>query len=205
VLLLISGATQNVLQWRDHPNLGVLMTPRGNHSREYLLSTGLSWAADNDAFSGFNAAQFTAMLWRLRGVKGCKFVSLPDVVGDAKKTLAQFYQWHPVVHWFHSYPVALVAQDGLEHESIPWSLFEALFVGGSTTWKLSATASDIIKEAKRRGKWVHMGRVNSVPRIRYAQNLGCDSVDGSGYSINFSHVLNHLPVFETRQSRLVGF
>ena len=30
-----------------------------------------------------------------------------------------------------------------------------------------------------RGKWVHMGRVNSTRRIRYAASIGCDSVDGT--------------------------
>lgn len=33
--------------------------------------------------------------------------------------------------------------------------------------------------AKRIGKWVHMGRVNSGKRYRYAEAIGCDSVDGS--------------------------
>ena len=34
-------------------------------------------------------------------------------------------------------------------------------------------------EAKRRGKHVHMGRVNSKTRYRYAEAIGCDSVDGT--------------------------
>ena len=34
-------------------------------------------------------------------------------------------------------------------------------------------------EAKRRRKWVHMGRVNSERRIRYAASIGCDSIDGT--------------------------
>jgi hypothetical protein len=181
------------MKWRNHPNLGVLMTPRGGHSREYLESTELPWAADNDAYSGFDVKAFTDMLWRLRGVKGCKFVSLPDVVGDAKKTLQQFYQWHSVVHWFHGYPVALVAQDGLENEVIPWSYFEALFIGGSTEWKLSPTAAKIMQEAKWRGKWVHMGRVNSMKRIKWARGNGCDSFDGTHYSIEPKEIGRTLP------------
>jgi hypothetical protein len=32
---------------------------------------------------------------------------------------------------------------------------------------------------KRAGKWVHMGRVNTDRRIRYAAAIGCDSIDGT--------------------------
>jgi hypothetical protein len=37
-------------------------------------------------------------------------------------------------------------------------------------------------EAKRRGKWVHVGRVNSRERVRWCVANGADSVDGSGFS-----------------------
>ena len=35
-------------------------------------------------------------------------------------------------------------------------------------------------EATDRGKWVHMGRVNTRQRLRYATHIGCDSADGTG-------------------------
>jgi hypothetical protein len=205
LLLLVSGATKDVIRLKSNPNIGVLMTPRGRHSARWLQSTGLAWAADNDCFSGFKPDEWLRMLHELKGVKGCKFVTLPDVVGDARETLKRFYEWHPVAHWKLGYPVALVAQDGLENETIPWRLFEALFIGGSTEWKLGAVAASIIAEAKRREKWVHMGRVNSVSRIRYAQTAGCDSVDGSGYSIKPGKIWRHLPTLESKQHELPGF
>lgn len=37
----------------------------------------------------------------------------------------------------------------------------------------------IVKRAKQRGLWIHMGRVNGSRRTKYAAALGCDSVDGS--------------------------
>ncbi|MGG3456938.1 hypothetical protein ABES01_23505, partial [Paenibacillus rhizolycopersici] len=49
-------------------------------------------------------------------------------------------------------------------------------------YKLSETVRWLVKEAKWRGKWVHMGRVNSRMRLSYARDIGCDSADGSGYS-----------------------
>lgn len=56
---------------------------------------------------------------------------------------------------------------------------KAWLIGGSTSWKLSAAAAGIVNEAKHRGKWVHMGRVNSRRRVLYAKSIGCDSVDGT--------------------------
>lgn len=54
-----------------------------------------------------------------------------------------------------------------------------LFLGGDTEWKLSPMATELAREAKMRGKWVHMGRVNSRRRFRLAIEMGCDSADGS--------------------------
>jgi len=53
--------------------------------------------------------------------------------------------------------------------------------GGTTAFKMGSVARSIIAKAKRRDKWVHMGRVNSRRRIQYASDVGCDSVDGSGF------------------------
>lgn len=53
------------------------------------------------------------------------------------------------------------------------------FIGGSDGWKLGPHARALTAEAKRRGKWVHMGRVNSLKRFRYAESIGCDSCDGT--------------------------
>jgi hypothetical protein len=79
--------------------------------------------------------------------------------------------------------VGFVAQDGCEHGLVPpWWSFDALFLGGSTAWKLGPDARALAGRAKQRGKWLHMGRVNSLRRLRYAQAIGCDSVDGSSWA-----------------------
>jgi hypothetical protein len=78
-----------------------------------------------------------------------------------------------------------MAQDGLERlerwMSMAWPRIDALFIGGSTDWKLGPAARTLVREAKRRGLWVHMGRVNSLKRIAYAAEIGCDSIDGTGW------------------------
>jgi hypothetical protein len=51
--------------------------------------------------------------------------------------------------------------------------------GPLVEWKLGEAARDLTTQASVRGKWVHMGRVNSLKRLRYAEMIGCDSVDGT--------------------------
>src|SRR5205807_4076382 len=138
-------------------------------SIERTAQAGIPWAADNDCFQGLDAEAFCAMLDRIAGLPGCLFVTVPDVirmtdrgpVGDALATLEQFGKWAPALER-RGLPVALVAQDGLEQlrRLIPWHRIAALFVGGSTEWKLGAHARDIAQEARERGRWVHWGRVN---------------------------------------------
>src|SRR5262249_10270455 len=140
---------------RRLPYLGHLVVPNAGNRMRAILSTGLPWAADNAAFSGFDAAAFCSMLGRITGHLGCRFVASPDVVGDAAATLRLFAKWAPVPGELRL-PVALVAQDGLEGLTIPWEQIRAVFLGGSTAWKLGPAAAAIAAEAKRRGLWVHL-------------------------------------------------
>ncbi|MEK8217165.1 hypothetical protein [Paenibacillus sp. FSL L8-0463] len=181
MLLLVSGATSTVRKYASYPNLGCLLTPRSRNS--FKSMAGLPWAADNDCFGGFDSSaelRFRTMLNKISGASPL-FVTAPDVVADAGRTLEMFNVWEPIIHSF-SLPVALVLQDGQEHLCMPWGHCDAVFIGGSTAYKLSDKVRWMVREAKWRGKWVHMGRVNSLERLRYARDIGCDSVDGTGYS-----------------------
>lgn len=108
----------------------------------------------------------------------CRFATAPDVVGDAVATLEKSMPWLPKIRSL-GIPAALVAQDGLEDLEVPWDEFDVLFIGGTTEWKLGPAVRVLAAEAKKRGKWVHMGRVNSAKRLRYAHEIGCDSADGT--------------------------
>jgi hypothetical protein len=108
----------------------------------------------------------------------CLFAVAPDVVGDAKATMEMSRPYFAKVREL-GYPVALVLQDGQEGVPIPWDEIDAVFVGGSDEFKLGPVAADLCREAKRRGKWVHLGRVNSYKRFAYAASIGCDSADGT--------------------------
>jgi hypothetical protein len=181
-MLLVSGttATMRRLAPDNARHLGHLVVP-SQRATDSVRETGLRWAADNGAFAGFDAEAFRRLLRQRQADAGCLWVACPDVVGDARATLARFAEWKDEIAGM-GYPVALVGQDGVEDCEIPWYACAAWFVGGSTGWKLSRAAADLVGEARRRGKWCHMGRVNSLRRIRYAWEIGCDSVDGSSMS-----------------------
>lgn len=172
-MLLVSGGHRPM--YDDYP-VGHLLCPR---SRNAIWAS--RWAADNAAFSHFDASAYVSMLDRVEGTPGCLFVTVPDVVGDAEQTTELWRTWAGVVHQ-RSFPAAYVLQDGVTSKTVPWDTCQAIFVGGSTEFKLGASARVLVSTAKRLGKWVHMGRVNSERRLRYAQSLGVDSVDGSGFA-----------------------
>jgi hypothetical protein len=180
MLLLV---TQGMPQMRQHahPSLGRLLTPR--HYPNLGEMHALRWAADNDCFQGLHERRWRTMLDSIEHASGrCLFVVVPDRVADAEATAAMFERYHDEVRR-HGLPVALVAQDGLEDMSAwlarTWPRIDALFIGGGDDFKLGPAAAAIVAEAKRRRKWVHMGRVNSERRIRYAASIGCDSIDGT--------------------------
>lgn len=58
-----------------------------------------------------------------------------------------------------------MAQDGSENYDIPLSA-SALFIGGSTAWKESQAAIEMIQRAQGRGLHIHIGRVNYGRRYR---------------------------------------
>lgn len=162
--------------------VGQLLTPL---TRYRLRDSARPWAIDNGAFAQFDADAFLSLLKREEHHRErCLFVTAPDVVGSARRTLEVFEHWKErLAGW----PIALACQDGQEHLPIPWGEIAAVFIGGSTNWKASDHAAHIIKAAKAIGKWVHVGRVNHPPRFEHFKKLGADSVDGTGIA-RYSHM-----------------
>ena len=183
MIALIHSAPKVLAPYRtDH--LGVLSSPR----RFYKDVEGWLWAADNDAYSAWDEKRYRHMLSRIGELPGGLFVTLPDVVGDGDATIELMHTWLPEVRELGK-PVALVAQDGMTASTFPWSEVDAVFVGGTSEFKMGEVAREIVEEAKRRGMWTHMGRVNSHQRIRYAKAIGCDSFDGMRASWFKDHYL----------------
>lgn len=177
---------------RAEPMFGQIVSPA-----EGKDPFGVEWIADNSVFGGKYPGDEAYLTW-LDGLSNkhlCRFAVAPDVVCDHEATL---HRSLPLLASIRrtSGRVAFVAQNGATPSWVPWPLFDALFLGGDTDWKLGADARDLVRSAKRQGKWVHMGRVNSLKRLRYADAIGCDSADGTylalGPDINLPNVLGWL-------------
>lgn len=187
MIVLVSGATT----YPRDASVGHLIVPgQWNDPKSLDLQPGC-WAMDNGAFGGaFDPGAFVSMLDAYHGYQGshCRFVTAPDVIyksriGDAAATLAKWPFWSRLIRGLGWAP-AFVVQDGLTADRIPWDELGALFIGGSTAFKESATVRSFCGMAKARGIWVHWGRVNGKRRYELAQLAGADSFDGTGFSMH---------------------
>jgi hypothetical protein len=157
--------------------LGYMNTPANGHSMNEWV-----WAADNGCFGKNYVGDNKWFDWlnsfdqTTRSL--CAFATAPDVVGSATETMKRSKPWLPLIRQA-GYKAALVAQDGLVPNDCPWDEIDALFIGGSTEWKLSQQAADLMIAAKKKNKWVHVGRVNSWRRYVGMAQRGADSVDGT--------------------------
>ncbi len=190
--LFVSGATATLRRHAGHPALGRLITPdEGNNP---ALLSGWECGADNSALGkhGVRPEELLRLWDALADVRpaGLKFVTAPDSV--IKTPTGPLGSWSGTLDLWRHYapslqrrglPTAIVLQDGATVDTVPWDEVAAVFVGGSTAWKLSKPAALLIRVAHARGKWVHVGRVNTMRRLRYFDPLPVDSFDGTQFSM----------------------
>lgn len=182
LVLLDTSETLEVCEQEIGCKVEQLLTPLNGFK---LQRPGSPFAIDNGAFAGFKPKAFLSRLERVQEHREhCLFVVVPDVVGSARRTLEVFDRW---VSRIPGWPLALAAQDGQEDMPIPWDDISAIFIGGTTDWKLSKEAEQVIRAAQALEKWVHVGRVNTPGRFEHFERLGVDSIDGTGLS-RFSHM-----------------
>lgn len=190
--ILVSGATATMREIASSPEsgmyadwLGVLVTPQtGNR----LCALPYPWAADNAAFSAPDDDKFWKLCIDSWGMdRHCPplWVAVPDVVADHQATRRLFDDW--TSHWRYEigtipFPLSFVLQDGCTADEVPWDEIDAVFVGGSTKFKLRES-EPLIREAKLQQKLVHIGRVNTMQRLRFAFDVGADTVDGTSFSM----------------------
>lgn len=179
---LIDASTNCVGDKANSPLVaGQLLTP---------LTRYIRWAkvygVDNGALNRFNHRGFRSLLEREdANASDCLFVTCPDILGNGRRTLEIWRYRHRFArHW----PMALVAQDGIEDLDIPWGEMSALFIGGCDPWKDSLTVVDLVKTAKILGLHVHVGRVNTAKRFKKFHEIGADTCDGSGVA-KYDHML----------------
>ena len=183
--------------------LGAILTTskNNNHGIPSRLERKIPWCLDNGIFTDkFSAGAWIDKLSSLKKhIDTCLFVAIPDVIGDCAETLKQFSHYRSMVSDF---PVALVSQDGIKEQAhlIPWDDFDCLFIGGSDEHKLGKEGGWILNEVKKRGKWVHVGRVNSISRI--LQFWQADSWDGTHLGFMPSDVSKfHAAVLQVRNMK----
>ena len=173
------GPLTRSLSQKRHPTIGFMVTPDSDRA----VLADVTWAADNGCYAAgdrFDLDRYLAWLARPRGATArCLFATAPDVLGDARATWERSAPVLPLLRGL-GYPPALVAQDGFDPDAVDWSLFDVLFIGGSTRWKRSDRGGfAAMSSAKARGARVHVGRVNGGPFLRHVVAAGADSADGT--------------------------
>jgi hypothetical protein len=173
-------ATKAFPQISAMPNTGMLFQPRCISDPTPYEDAGIPFAADNDAFQGWDdeaAGRWLKMLGTLVGHSPL-FVTCPDVVGDHDATV-ELWEWWSGTIQACGLPAAFVLQDGcIDISQVP-DTADALFIGGTDRYKLSPEAAAIVGQFDG---WKHCGRVNTLRRIEYASSIGCDSFDGTAVS-----------------------
>jgi len=101
------------------------------------------------------------------------WVLVPDVVADKEATLKKWSIYSPIAKSF-GWPLAFAVQDGMTPDDVPDECL--IFVGGTTEWKW-----DTVPMWAATGRRVHVGRVNSIEKVILCENLGIESVDGTGW------------------------
>lgn len=145
---------------------------------------GRSWAADNGAFTkAFSPQKFVKWLEIMQPYRStCLFVAVPDVLADSKATLEKWHEWYDVLS---DWPTAFVCQDGQTPETIPLNC-SAVFIGGTTDWKLGDGARRCIEWGVKHGKHVHIGRVNWLKRYMHFRSMpGSDNFTCDGTRVRF--------------------
>lgn len=183
ILLDCSPAKIAAYRERYGVDFGQLRTPLTNYA---LAPEPVMWAADNGFFSNQDLDSWLAWVDRFdeNRERRPKFVTLPDIVGDAARTGELFEYFKKRTN---ELPRALVLQNGIQYTKIPWADLDAIFIGGDDPFKVSPQAFAAARTAKILGRWVHVGRVNTAARVRNWLGLA-DSIDGSGIS-RFDHML----------------
>lgn len=130
------------------------------------------------------------------------FVVVPDIVAGGMESLDFSLSW---VQRLEGHTIYLAVQDGMPEGEVQKvaRIFDGIFVGGSLAWKLE-TGAAWVDFAHRNGMACHVGRVGTAPRVRWAREIGADSIDSSlplWSAGNLEHFLDALRA-DDKQTRL---
>lgn len=172
IIIMPSNNTGKIVKdlYRKYPDrMALLLNPHCIRPHQFTYR----YAIDNAAFNQFDEKQYFKMLDASTKYEKPLFIVCPDVVGCHDRTLALWHYYRPRLKEY-GYPIAFVAQNGCEPGLIPDA--DYVFIGGKDPWKI-----ENIHRYVGLGKPVHVGRVNSIGRLKYCESLGVDSIDGTGW------------------------
>jgi hypothetical protein len=159
--------------------VGLLLGP--SYFKKQALRPWLPYALDNDAYISWqNQKEWSESAWRemLQWARMTRYKPLwaivPDVVANRKETLENWKRYAFILDEI-GWPKAFAVQDGMTPDDVPESA-ALVFVGGSTSFKWR-TVTTWVKNFRR----VHVGRVNNIEKVWMCQDIGVESVDGTGW------------------------
>jgi len=174
--LMLDASADKIIQYEKESGLPILQlrTPL----TAYAARLGIPFGVDNGAYSEFNEAKYLKLVAKCVNHENCLWINLPDVPYSARATTALFHEYC-YISGLKITNRCYTVQDGITPDLIPWNYISAIFIGGSTEFKMGKTARVVARAARKRHKWVHVGRVNTPHRIDSWYN-DADSFDGSG-------------------------
>jgi hypothetical protein len=130
MIYLVGNRVAGTEDLLNNQGIGLMNTPKSG----YRIEPGWIWAADNGCFGKGYPGDEAWLSWLQRfnaeQKASCLFVTAPDVVGNSRESLARSLPFLPIIKDLE-YPVALVTQDGMHPDDVPWQQIDWLFIGGT--------------------------------------------------------------------------
>lgn len=145
------------------------------------LRPWMPYALDNDAYSAWanntpwsEDEWFELLDWAVESNMTPRWILVPDEVTNREATIEKWHHYSPIVRTKYGFTMAFAVQDGMTESDVPADA-EVVFVGGSSDWKWENI-----------DRWVgfprvHVGKVNTVPRLIECHRRGFESADGTGW------------------------
>ena len=189
----LAAVAGNRMEEYGYSNIGLIIQPfTYNYLRTERLKVFDGIGIDNGMFTKAGQQNFSwdkyekmvkiALAQEKRGVLAkLHFFTIPDEPFNWLKTMEKFKESRAVVQKLRGLgaPVAVVTQNGANINNVPWDDIDVIFIGGNDNYKVGPESEAITKEAQKRGKGVHMGRVNGLKRLNTASEWGVDTADGT--------------------------
>ena len=186
MLYLANPSTEPIRRAMSEGLLGCIVTPgQGNK----LPPPPVAFAIDNGCGpgkAGIGAGypgdrEYLEFLSRMsaRARERCLFAVAPDVVCDAGASASDWRGFTARCAKGSGRPSRSQPRTGLRIWMSPGTRSMCRSSAATPDGNSARLPEKLVSEAKKRHKKVHMGRVNSLKRLRYAEAIGCDTADGT--------------------------